>query len=112
MALPIVALPRSKVTIGGTEVEYRALSRAEAMQLNEYKGREDEAELLILQWGTGCSAEEAKAFRDGNDTETAGLLIDGIIFLSKLAKVDVDGNPQRREGDTPIDPKRRRSGRS
>jgi len=85
MALPVVPLGRGTVEIGGETVEFRSLSRSQALQLNSFKGREDEAEVFILMGGTGCSEDEARAFRDGNDTETAGILIDAILILSGLA---------------------------
>lgn len=96
MALPVVALKWGSVKIGDEEVRFRALSRAQAMELNAYKGREAEAELLILQWATDCSEEEAKAFREENDIDTAGLLIDAILVLSKLAEADQGTDPKRR----------------
>ena len=96
MPLPIVPLTQGSVVIGGETVEYRALSRAEAMTLNGYRGREDEAEVFILMAGTGCSQDEAKAFREGNDVETAGALIDGILILSKLASDDTDPKAKSR----------------
>ena len=84
MSLPVVPLGRGTVIIGDEVIEYRALSRSEALRLNTYRGREDEAEVYIIQCGTGCTEDEAKAFRDGNDAPTAGLLIDGIIEISGL----------------------------
>jgi hypothetical protein len=68
MALPVVPLATNKVDIGNDTVEFRSLSRSEALSLTHYKGQEDEAEIRILMWGTGCSEDEAKAFRDGTDT--------------------------------------------
>lgn len=84
MPLPIVPLATGSVEIGGQVIEYHALSRARALQLNAYRGREDEAELAILMGGTGCTEDEARAFREGNDTATAGLLIDAILIISGL----------------------------
>jgi hypothetical protein len=84
MPLPIVPLASGTVTIGGVAVPYHSLSRAQALQLNGYKGREDDAEILILAGGTGCTDDEARAFREGNDTATAGLLIDAILEISGL----------------------------
>lgn len=89
--LPIKPLARDTVLIDGQAVEYHSMSRAQALKLNDFKGREDEAEIFILVSGTGCSEDEARAFREGNDTETAGLLIDGILVLSGLAKKDEVG---------------------
>jgi hypothetical protein len=84
MALPVVPLGTGTVVIGGETVAIKSLSRADALQLNGFKGREDEAEVFVIMCGTGCTADEAKAFREGNDTETAGLLIDAILELSGL----------------------------
>lgn len=86
MGLPTTPRATSQVTIGGTVVTFHSLSRAEALVLNEFKGRPDEAEVYILTKGTGCSEGEAQAFREGNDTDTAGQLIDGILILSGLAE--------------------------
>jgi hypothetical protein len=85
MALPVSPLATATVEIAGETVEYRSLSRAQALALNGYRGREDEAEVFILECGTGCTTEEAKEFRESNDTDTAGRLIDGILILSGLA---------------------------
>jgi hypothetical protein len=93
MPLPVKPLGTATVEIAGEVVEYRSMSRAQALKLNALKGREDEAEVLILMSGTGCTEDEAKAFREGNDTDTAGLLIDGILVLSGLATEDKDGKP-------------------
>jgi hypothetical protein len=84
MTLPIISLATDSLELNGTAVEYRSMSRAEALKLQDYKGRPDEAENYILMCGTGCTEDEAKAFRDGSDTATAGLLIDGILVLSGL----------------------------
>lgn len=92
MALPVKQLARDSVTIAGEVVEFRAMSRSEALKMNAYKGREDEAEVFVITCGTGCTEAEAQAFRDQNDTETAGLLIDGILVLSGLAEKDAEGN--------------------
>jgi hypothetical protein len=85
MALPVKPLGTATVEIAGEVVEYRSMSRAQALVMDGYRGREDEAEIWVLMCGTGCSEDEAKAFRESNDTDTAGLLIDGILILSGLA---------------------------
>ena len=84
MALPIRPLPTSSVEVNGAEVSFRSLSRAEALALQDYKGREDEAEVFILVKATGCSEDEAQAFRSESLTRDAGLLIDAILELSGL----------------------------
>jgi hypothetical protein len=90
MALPIKPLATDSVEIAGELVEFRAMSRSEALRMNAFRGREDEAEVFVLVCGTGCTEAEAEAFRSGNDTDTAGLLIDGILVLSGLATSDDD----------------------
>lgn len=86
MPLPITTLATSTVTIGGEDIPIRSMSRRETLLLGEFDGGDkNAAEVFILQCGTGCSEEEATAFRDGNDARTAGLLIDGIAYLSGLA---------------------------
>lgn len=92
MGLPVVPLGQGTVEIGGETVAYHSLSRAQALKLNSYRGREDEAEVYVLTCGTDCSEEEAVSFRESNDTDTAGLLIDAILILSGLA-TDEDGEP-------------------
>jgi hypothetical protein len=91
-ALPTKPLPTASIDIAGVNVAYRSLSRSEALRMQTFKGREDEAEIFLLVCGTGCTEEEAQAFRDSNDTETAGLLIDAIIVISGLTKsITADG---------------------
>lgn len=87
-ALPVAPLATDHVMIGGERVDYRSLSRAEALKLNDYQEDIEGAEVYILVTGTGCSEEEARAFRAQNDTATAGALIDGILILSGLAERD------------------------
>jgi hypothetical protein len=90
--LPATTLPTSSVTIGGDEVTFRSLSRHEAMQMAAYKGREDEAEDFILSCATGCTVEEAAAWRASTDLSTAGILIDAVLLFSGLAEKDAEGN--------------------
>lgn len=91
MILPLSPLATGTVDIGGQTVEFRSLSRAEALKLNGYRGREDEAEVFIIASATGASEDEAQAWRESVDVATAGLLIDGILILSGLASRDEAG---------------------
>lgn len=84
MPLPINPLPTDSVEIAGQRVEIRSLSRAQALRLREFVGREDEAEVFLLVCGTGCTEDEARAFREGNDATTAGVLVDAIIAVSGM----------------------------
>jgi hypothetical protein len=92
MGLPVKPLATATLAIDGQAVEYRSLSRAQALKLNEFRGREDEGEVYILMCGTGCTEAEATAFREGNDIATAGVLIEAIIVLSGLAKADPESD--------------------
>lgn len=94
MSLPVVPLPRGSVEIAGELVTFRSLSRSEALHMQTFRGREDEAEIHLLVCGTGVTSDEAKAWRDSVDTETAGILIDAIINVSGLARArtDAEGN--------------------
>ena len=86
MALPIVPLASATVEIGGVDVQYHAMSRAQALQLQAFQGLPAEAEVHILMSGTGCTDEEACAFREATDTATAGSLIDAILIISGLTE--------------------------
>jgi hypothetical protein len=92
MSLPVRELPTGRVDIDGTYVDIRSLSRAEALALQDYRGREDEAEVVILVAGTGCTEAEAQTWRESTDTRTAGLLIDAILELSGLVE-GIDPKP-------------------
>jgi hypothetical protein len=72
-------------------VAFRSLSRAEALHLNDYRGREDEAEVFIIACATEASEDEVRTWRGEVDTDTAGLLIDAILVLSGLAERDAEG---------------------
>lgn len=86
MSLPKVALPTGSVAVGGETVEFHSLTRHQALQLHTYEGREDEAEDFMLACATDVSIEDARAWRDSVDMETAGVLIDAIIELSGLTE--------------------------
>jgi hypothetical protein len=68
------------------------MSRAQVLKMQTFKGQEDEAEVWILTCGADVTEDEARAWRESVDVETAGLLIDGIIMLSGLAKAGTTPN--------------------
>lgn len=84
--LPRPALPTGTLDLDGTRVEYRSLSRSQALQLNGYRGREDEAEDFIVSCGTGLTMDEAHAWRDAVSFEIAGQLVEAIIDISGLSE--------------------------
>ena len=85
MALPKVELPRSSVEVGGQKVEFRSLSRKEAIKLQDYQDDADGAEVHILMCGTGCTEAEANEFRESANLTDADVLIKAILVLSGLA---------------------------
>ena|SRR3990167_3966238 len=100
MQLPIRPLPRDSVVVNGQSVEFRSLSRAEAMKVTTgFTGdREaggppdpDGAEIFVLMCGTDSTADEVAAFRQGSDMVEGGKLVDAILVLSGLAVRKKDG---------------------
>ena len=84
MPLPEVPLPRGTVTIAGTEVPIRALSRSEVIRMRTYEGAEDDAEPMVVSWGAEISLEEARAWLDNVPTEAGGALVEAIFALTGL----------------------------
>ena len=96
MPLPSRPLPTDEVEVNGEFVRFRSLSRAEALKLQDYRGREDEAEAFILAAALGdVSVDEAMAWRETTTTLESSKLIDAILVFSGLAS----------EAGTPEDPK-------
>jgi len=95
MGLPVGQLAKGSVNVNGQVVEYRSLSRKEVLKCGTaYKDDIDGAENFILVCGTGCTEEEAIAFRENTDPTEAGKLIDGIIYLSGLATPENGHGPK------------------
>lgn len=94
MALPKIALPSSSIELGGERVEFHSLSRSQALKLNGYQGREDEAEDFMLASALDVSLEEAHEWRDSTDLETVGQLIDAVIELSGLTGPKAEAAPK------------------
>lgn len=93
MALPIEPLARGTVEINGQSVEFRALSRSEALKMGGFKGREDEAEVFVVSHGCDISTDEATTWLNSVGIEVAGRLIDGILVLSAMTK-EGDADPK------------------
>ena len=87
MTLPIKALPTDSVEVNGEIVEFRSLSRTEALKVTtQFYGKADAAEVFLLQCGVSCTEDEATAWLGATTHTEAGKLIDGIIFLSGLSR--------------------------
>lgn len=92
MSLPIRPLPTDSIEVNGEPVEYRSLSRSEAMRVTtDFAGNADGAEVFIIARGTGVSEADAIAWRDVTDMTEAGQLVDAILYLTGLAKRPTDG---------------------
>lgn len=86
MGLPHIPLPTSAVELNGSgaTVNIHALTRAQALTLNEYQGRYDEAEDLLIAWATDVTPEEAHRWREAVDFDTVDVLVNAIVELSGL----------------------------
>lgn len=85
MTLPSKPLPTGSVTIAGTEVPIRALSRSEVLRLRSFEDNEDAAEPFVVSCATGVSVEEATAWLGSIDVVTGGALIEAVFKLTGLA---------------------------
>src|SRR5262245_51633579 len=101
--LPRPTLPNGTIEIEGERVEYRSLSRAQAIELNNYQGRPNEGEDWILACGLDITVDEARAWREAVTTEVGGHLLEAIIDISGLSVADV--RAALREDDEAPDPK-------
>lgn len=104
MPLPVKPLPESSVEVNGERVDFRSLSRAEAMKLQDYRGREDEAEIMVVSWATSISADEVAAFRESTPAKVFGVLTDAILVFSGLASQAEIDEAEAKGKDVP-DPK-------
>jgi len=82
--LPVPNLASSIVDVAGTSVSIRSLSRMEVLHIRTFEDREEEAEVFILSRSTGQTEDEAKAFLEGHDSDTAEVLLNAVFVLSGL----------------------------
>jgi hypothetical protein len=99
--LPVVPLATAEVDVAGTTITVRRLSRSEVLKVHTEYGKDtaDAAEAFIVSCGVGCSPEEARAWLDSTDHETAGVVIEKILSLSNMIP-----DPVGQDGKVP-DPK-------
>lgn len=86
MALPDVPLPTGTVEIAGTAVPIKSLSRTAVVSLSDLDGDSRAAEVLIVSKGTGVTDDEARAWLDSVDADTAGTLLEAVAVLSGIRK--------------------------
>lgn len=82
MPLPDVPLGRGTVTIGGSSVEFRSLSRDEVVSLATLDVTA--AEVFMISHATGYTEDEAIAWRRQVDAHTADQLLSAIARISGL----------------------------
>jgi hypothetical protein len=82
---PLKPLSTDTVEVGGVQVEFRSLSRAESLKMRSFVGDPDAAEIYILAAATGSSEDEARKWREGVNLTDGGALIDAILIHSGLA---------------------------
>jgi hypothetical protein len=90
MQLPGKPLPTGSVTIDGTEVPIRALSRLEVRKLRQFSASAEDAEPYIVACGTGVSVEDATEWLGRVTVEDGGALLDEVLILSGLLDREAD----------------------
>lgn len=86
MTLPEIPLPTGTATVGGATVAIKSLSRAAVVSLSSLDDDTSAAEILILSKGTGVTPDEARAWRESVDADTAGALLEQIAVISGIRR--------------------------
>lgn len=81
------------VVIGDQQVQYHALTRAQALHINKLKDDPDESEAYIIASGTNSSIDEAREWRQQTSMIDVGRLMNAIIILSGLATEEQLADP-------------------
>lgn len=92
--LPRPTLPVGSIDLAGTVVEYRSLSRSQAIQLETFRADPDGAEDWIISCGLGITQAEAHDWRDAVQLELVGPLIDAILEISGLTDIGDGTDPK------------------
>lgn len=87
-ALPSVPLETGTAMVGGVEVKIRSLSRAETLHMREIAGTGD-SEAYVIARSTGCPDDEAAAWLDATDNDTAKALVEAILAMSGFRRPPV-----------------------
>lgn len=91
--LPRPPMPAGSILLADATVDYHSLSRAQALELQSYQGRENEAEDFILACGLDIEISDARDWRDNVTMELAGQLIDAILDISGLTRQGDQDHP-------------------
>lgn len=79
--LPAVPLGTGTAEVAGSEVPIRSLSRAEVLRMRALVDSGD-SEAFVIARGTGCTDDEAAAWLDSTDNDTAKALVEAILSMS------------------------------
>jgi hypothetical protein len=104
MPLPVKPLPTGSVTIEGTVVAIRALSRSEVVQLRKYEGNEDDAEPFVVACATGETEEEARRWLGSVSVETGGALLNEVLALTGLVDPQAGSTGEGPDDREPSEP--------
>ncbi len=91
MPLPLTPMPTGSVTVAGTAVPIRSLSRGERLMLATFDEDYRAAEAFIVASGTDTPVEEAKDWLYRASVEDADALIGAITELSGFAASKDEG---------------------
>lgn len=86
MPLPALPLDTGSLTIRGTTITFRSMSRADAIALGQMSDDPAGAEVLMLSSACGITPEEAAAWRAATMPPDVGALLDEIAVLSGIRK--------------------------
>ncbi len=86
MGLPSIPLPTATVKVGGQDVGFHALSRAQATSLARFQDNPSAAEPFILACALDIDEAEAQAWLDGTPFAEATVLMEAIILLTGLSE--------------------------
>jgi hypothetical protein len=84
--IPLGTLATGTLTINGTDVTYRSLSRRETITLSQMKDDQNAAEVFMVSKSFSISDEEAIAFLDSVDAPEADKILNAIAVLSGIRK--------------------------
>ena len=90
-ALPPVPLAVGTTEVGGTTVQIRSLTRAEALEVRALAGQPDAdrlGEVYLIAKGTGVSPEDAEAWWESSDPIAVQKLVEDIAVVSRLQGKD------------------------
>lgn len=87
MKLPVIPLESDTITLGGTVIECRSLSREQVTRLASFGSDTDAAESYMIACGTGVTVDEAAEWRKQVSAPTVATLLAAISRVSGLSRI-------------------------